>query len=68
MDKLAEQHMKEWKEMEANKRTVWLNVSIDIYAEELDDELAMEYANDVAVEAGFIVDDMGIVETKEDKA
>jgi hypothetical protein len=46
------------------KKTVWLNVSIEVEADgtEHDDDLFMDYANDSAVKAGFIVDDMGVIE------
>lgn len=49
------------------KKTVWLNVSIDVEVDgtEHDDDLFMDYANDVAAEAGFIVDDMGVVDVEE---
>lgn len=73
-DELAKQHMKEWKEMQARLKTVWLNVSIELDCEGLDDEAIMNYANDIAVDAGFIVDDMGMTpvievkDYKEDKA
>ncbi len=44
-----------------NKKTIWLNVSIDVNDEAFpDDESMMEYVNDLAVGAGFTVDDMGM--------
>lgn len=44
-----------------NKRIVWLNVSIEVNDEAFpDDESMMDYANELATGAGFIVDDMGM--------
>lgn len=43
--------------------TVWLKVSIEVDDGVFpDDESMMDYANDLAVEAGFTVDDMGMVD------
>lgn len=44
-------------------QTVWLKVSIEVDDGVFpDDESMMDYANDLAVEAGFTVDDMGMVD------
>ena len=55
-----------WEQTQARaklpKKTVWLRISIEVDDETFpDDESAMDYANDLAVEAGFIVDDMGMI-------
>ncbi len=46
------------------KKTVWAAVSIELDwgYDDVDDEILMGYTNEVLVEAGFIVDDMGMVE------
>lgn len=50
------------------KRTVWLNVSIEVNDEDFpDDESMMDYANELVTDAGFIVDDMGIYDIEENK-
>lgn len=45
------------------KKTVWATVSIELDVEDgISDESVMDYVNDMAVEQGYIVDDMGMVE------
>jgi len=45
------------------KKTVWLNVSIELaYEDHVDEESLMDYAAELAYDAGFTVDDMGMID------
>jgi hypothetical protein len=45
------------------KKTVWAEVSIELdWEHDVDDEVLMDYTSQVLVEAGVIVDDMGMKE------
>lgn len=63
IDKMLSDHREQSKEIASmtKKKVVWLNISIEVEGVDLDDDAAMDYANDLAVEAGFVVDDMGVV-------